>query len=168
MQKLIAGFGIDNYVNNFKKKKKFQISNISDIQKILNSVEYSKFINELPNLFASYEIIDADIVRFNIIPTSAYSRIALNLLSRNVPIVPWHDVWREINATYAYPDTGSLTTYENDWLNYLYPDEYKVCSGPYVPVYRDAQLATSCYQYRDDWWGAGILYRKMQITNSSP
>jgi len=43
----MAGFDIVNYVNNFKKRKKFQIFNISDIQKILNSVEYSKFINDV-------------------------------------------------------------------------------------------------------------------------
>jgi len=47
MEEMIYEFDLENYLHNFKKKKKFQISNISDVHKILDSFEYSQFINDV-------------------------------------------------------------------------------------------------------------------------
>ena len=44
-------FDLEQHVAIFKKKKKFQINNLSEIDKILNSTEYSRFINSVYNFF---------------------------------------------------------------------------------------------------------------------
>ena len=44
-------FDFEQYVAIFRKKKKFQINQLSGIDKILNSIEYSRFINSVYNFF---------------------------------------------------------------------------------------------------------------------
>ena len=44
-------FDLEQHVAIFKKKKKFQINHLSEIDKILNSTEYSRFINSVYNFF---------------------------------------------------------------------------------------------------------------------
>ena len=44
-------FDLEHQVALFRKKKKFQINHLSEIDKILNSTEYSRFINKVYNFF---------------------------------------------------------------------------------------------------------------------
>ena len=44
-------FDLEHHVALFKKKKKFQINHLSEIDKILNSIEYSNFINKVYEFF---------------------------------------------------------------------------------------------------------------------
>jgi ABC-type transport system substrate-binding protein len=128
----------------------------------------AKFASELPQRFVSYTALDADTVQFTMQANSTYSKLALNFLSRDVPIIPG-DIWLEINASVD----GALDTFDNDWLHFTFPEAWKVTSGPYVPVYRDAAQSSCVYQYRDDWWGEGVLYQDIPriaegLSNSFP
>ena len=44
-------FDLEQHVAIFRNKKKFQINQLSEIDKILNSIEYSRFINSVYNFF---------------------------------------------------------------------------------------------------------------------
>ncbi|MHA1193515.1 MAG: hypothetical protein ACTSP9_14720 [Promethearchaeota archaeon] len=44
-------FDLEQHVALFRKKKKFQITHLSEIDKVLNSIEYSRFINSVYNFF---------------------------------------------------------------------------------------------------------------------
>ena len=44
-------FDLEQHVALFRKKKKFQINQLSEIDKILNSIEYSRFINDVYKFF---------------------------------------------------------------------------------------------------------------------
>jgi hypothetical protein len=58
----IMKFDIELYVNQFKKKK-FIIKHLIDIEKIITSFEYSKFINSVYNFFNSK--VEGSEVRLN-------------------------------------------------------------------------------------------------------
>jgi hypothetical protein len=47
-------FDLEKHVEFFRTNKKFQVSNLSEIDKILTSVEYSKFINSVYEYFHSF------------------------------------------------------------------------------------------------------------------
>ncbi len=44
-------FDLEQHVAQFRKKNFFQITHLSEIDKILNSTEYSRFINKVYNFF---------------------------------------------------------------------------------------------------------------------
>jgi len=122
--------------------------------------------------FEDFNKVDADTVRFDIKAGYYNSRQVIWWITRNIPIVPKH-VWTEIvaeHATDVVGDVGDLGTYQYDWFDSDdVPDEWKVISGPYAPVYRDALETTGAYQYRgDDWWGEGILYQDIPNADEEP
>lgn len=47
-------FDLEQHVALFRKKKKFQITHLSEIDKVLNSIEYSRFINSVYNFFNKF------------------------------------------------------------------------------------------------------------------
>ncbi|TKJ18546.1 MAG: hypothetical protein CEE43_17830 [Promethearchaeota archaeon Loki_b32] len=122
--------------------------------------------------FESFNKVDADTVRFDIKAGYNFSRQVEWWITRNIPIVPKH-VWTEIVAehgTDVVGDVGELVTFQNDWFDSdNVPDEWKVISGPYAPVYRDALETTCAYQYRgEDWWGEGIIYQDIPNADEEP
>jgi len=122
--------------------------------------------------FEDFNKVDADTVRFDINTGYYNSRKVITWITGGIPIVPKH-VWTEIVAehgTDVVGDVGDLSTFQNDWFDSDdVPDEWKVISGPYAPVYRDALEQTCAYQYRgDDWWGEGILYQDIPNADEEP
>ena len=116
--------------------------------------QQAKFGAELITRFSDYIAIDADTVEFHLYPNASFSKMALNFLSRDVPIIMWEDGFMD----YTGGELKSLDADSLDWLSGTFPDYMKVCSGPYAPVYRNAQLTESIYQRRDDWWGNTSTY----------
>ncbi|MCJ7648757.1 MAG: ABC transporter substrate-binding protein [Candidatus Lokiarchaeota archaeon] len=116
--------------------------------------------------FDDFVKVDADTVRFDMNTGYEFSRQVEIWIMYNIPIVPQH-VWTLIET--AHGVSGDLTTYQYDWFDIAnVPDAWKVISGPYAPVYRDALESTCAYQYREDWWGAGILYQDLPNAASAP
>jgi peptide/nickel transport system substrate-binding protein len=130
-----------------------------------------RYTADFEDRFESYNVVDADTVRFDLNSGYYNSRQVIFWITRNIPIVPKH-VWTEIVAehgTDVVGDVGELGTYQYDWFDSDdVPDEWKVISGPYAPVYRDATEATTAYQYRDNWWGAGIIYQDIPNAVAPP
>ena len=117
--------------------------------------------------FVDFVAVDADTVRFDINTTADYnfSRQVEIWTRYNIPIVPKH-VWTEIVAAKGTTDFG---TYQYDWFDSSdVPNEWKVISGPYAPVYRDASESTAAYQYREDWWGNGTIYQDLPNADRDP
>ncbi|MFX1569194.1 MAG: ABC transporter substrate-binding protein [Promethearchaeota archaeon] len=110
--------------------------------------------------FADFVAVDADTVRFDINPGFEFSRQVEVWMKGNIPIIPEH-IWTLIVAATNNTD-GDFTTsaFQYDWFDSTdTPDAWKVISGPYAPVYRNAAETTCIYQYRgEDWWGHDILY----------
>ena len=52
MEQMIA-FNLEHYISQFRKKKKFQLNSIDSINSLLNSKEYSDFIENLYNFYDS-------------------------------------------------------------------------------------------------------------------
>ena len=128
-----------------------------DSEDVVKSYEMAgaqpKFMKEFPKRFENITVVDVDTVNFALLVNASYSKMALNFLSRDVPILPWDGVYEEINSTLSSPVNGSLVTFKNDWLDSAFDATWKVASGPYTPVYKDALVKTSLYAYRNDWWG---------------
>ena len=103
--------------------------------------------------FESYNIVNETGFMLNMNPSYPYSKRALTWISSNVPILPWYEVLEPVNATYDIDGSGNLSLWTNDWWSPAHNDDWKVLSGPYAPVYRDAAQQTSIFQKRDDWWG---------------
>ncbi|MFX1572302.1 MAG: ABC transporter substrate-binding protein [Promethearchaeota archaeon] len=113
--------------------------------------------------------VDTDTVRFDINTTAGYnfSRQVEIWIMYNIPIVPKH-VWSLIVADKGTNDFIGIG-YQYDWFDSIdVPNEWKVISGPYAPVYRNASKTTCAYQYREDWWGAGILYQDLPNAAEDP
>ena len=111
--------------------------------------------------FDDYVAVNATGVRFDIAPTYEYSKRVLTWISSNVPILPWYEVYINVNATYDGDGSGDLSLFTNDWWSPAHNDAWKVISGPYAPVYRDAAQQTSLFQKRDDWWGKNGTYMNL-------
>ncbi|MFX0074501.1 MAG: ABC transporter substrate-binding protein [Candidatus Hermodarchaeota archaeon] len=109
--------------------------------------------------FADFVAVDADTVRFDMNPGFEYSRQVEVWIKGNIPIIPEH-IWRVIAGLESDQGDFSVGTFQYDWFDPLdTPDAWKVISGPYAPVYRNAMETTCIYQYRgEDWWGHDILY----------
>ena len=153
----VDGLNITVNLNPNAKWSDGRIINATDVVMSYKLAEkQDKFSSELPTRFKDYIIVDNDTVVFQLHPNASYSRMALRLLSSDVPILPWYGVYEQINETYADPIDGSLATFENRWWNL--PEELRVCSGPYAFVYLNPQLTESIYQRRDDWWGNTSTY----------
>jgi peptide/nickel transport system substrate-binding protein len=118
--------------------------------------------------FADFVEVDTHTVRFDMNPGFYRSRQVEVWITGNIPIIPKH-VWELIVATHA-PGDGDFSTsaFQYDWFDSAdTPDAWKVISGPYAPVYRNAMETTCIYQYRgEDWWGHDILYT--DLPNYSP
>jgi len=122
--------------------------------------------------FVSFNKVDDDTVRFDLNATFANSRKVFWWISAGIPIVPKH-VWTEIVDEHGADvdgDVGNLMTYQYDWFDKTdVPNKWKVISGPYAPVYRDASETTAAYQYRgEDWWGEGIIYQDIPNADEEP
>ncbi len=109
--------------------------------------------------FDDFVVVDADTVRFDMKPGFEFSRQVEVWMKGNIPIVPEH-IWTEIVAEESDDGDFSTAAFQYDWFDEEdTPDEWKVISGPYAPVYRNAAETTCAYQYRgEDWWGHDILY----------
>ncbi|MFX1364486.1 MAG: ABC transporter substrate-binding protein [Promethearchaeota archaeon] len=116
--------------------------------------------------FDDFVAVDNDTVRFDINPGYEFSRQVEIWMKYNIPIIPEH-IWTEIVAEESDDGDFSTSTFQYDWFDDEdTPDEWKVISGPYAPVYRNADETTCVFQYREDWWGADILYTN--LPNYSP
>ena len=128
-----------------------------DSEDVVKSYEMAsrqlKFKDEFSKRFDNFTIVDDDTAEFGLKANSTYSKKVLEWISSDVPILPWDGVYEEINASKSNPTNGSLATFKNDWLDSSFNATWKVASGPYTPVYRDAKKKTSIYRRRDDWWG---------------
>ncbi|HDZ17242.1 hypothetical protein LCGC14_0775080 [marine sediment metagenome] len=124
------------------------------------------YIDDFADRFDSFNVVDSDTVRFDVNPGYENSRQVEYWLQNDIPIVPEH-VWTDIEDTEGISDFTGI--FQNDWFEDDFPDEWKVISGPYAPVYRDAAETTAAYQYRgEDWWGEGILYQDIPNADEEP
>jgi len=124
----------------------------------------SRYTVDFTARFADYVKVDVDTVRFDMNTGYEFSRQVETWIMYNIPIVPEH-VWTAIETAKG----GVLSTYQYDWFDAVdVPTAWKVISGPYAPVYRDALQSTCAYQYRSDWWGAGKLYLDLPNAASAP
>jgi peptide/nickel transport system substrate-binding protein len=131
------------------------------------ALNQSRYNADFTPRFDDFVKVDADTVRFDVKSGFEYSRQVEMWLMYNIPIVPQH-VWTDIEATYGTEFTPPPPGFQNDWFDAGFPAEWKVISGPYSPVYRDAAESTCAYQYREDWWGAGILYQDLPNAAEAP
>ncbi|MFX1278010.1 MAG: ABC transporter substrate-binding protein [Promethearchaeota archaeon] len=117
--------------------------------------------------FADFVVVDNDTVRFDMNPGFNFSRQVEVWMKGNIPIIPEH-IWTTIEAEESDAGDFSTAAFQYDWFDKAdTPDEWKVISGPYAPVYRNAMETTCIYQYRgEDWWGHDILYT--DLPNYSP
>jgi peptide/nickel transport system substrate-binding protein len=126
-----------------------------------------RYTTDFQARFADFVKIDATTVRFVMNPGFYFSRQVELWLMYNIPIVPEH-VWTLIETA----KSGDLSTYQYDWFENSGPNAalpaWRVISGPYAPVYRDALESTCAYQYREDWWGAGRLYQDLPNAGATP
>ena len=131
-----------------------------------NQTRYKK---DFTARFTDFVEVDTDTVRFDINTTAGYnfSRQVEIWIMYNIPIIPQH-VWSLIVADKGTTDFMSIG-YQYDWFDSAdVPNEWKVISGPYAPVYRDASESTAAYQYREDWWGNGTLYQDIPNADREP
>ena len=127
----------------------------------------SRYTTDFTARFADFVKVDADTVLFKMNPGYEFSRQVETWLMYAIPIVPEH-IWTLIEAVHA-DSSGDFGVYQYDWFDIAnVPDAWKVISGPYAPVYRDVTESTCAYQYRTDWWGAGILYQDLPNAASAP
>ena len=127
----------------------------------------ARYTTDFTARFADFVKVDADTVRFDMNPDYYFSRQVEIWLMYNIPIVPQH-VWTLIETAHA-DSGGDFGLYQYDWFDIVnVPDAWKVISGPYAPVYRDALERICAYQYRDDWWGEGILYQDLPNADEAP
>jgi ABC-type transport system substrate-binding protein len=126
----------------------------------------SRYKTDFDLRFEDFVAVDADTVRFDMKPGYEYSRQVEVWIKGNIPIVPKH-IWTQIVASVGESDF-SITSFQYDWFDPAdTPETWKVISGPYAPVYRNAMETTCIYQYRgEDWWGHDILYT--DLPNYSP
>jgi len=117
--------------------------------------------------FEDFVAVDADTVRFDMKPGFEFSRQVEVWIKGNIPIIPKH-IWTQIVAAETTDGDFSTGTFQYDWFDVAdTPDAWKVISGPYAPVYRNAAETTCIYQYRGaDWWGHDCLYT--DLPNYSP
>ena len=128
--------------------------NATDVHRsYIMAANQTQWKTDFPLRFASYNIVNATGVSFNMKPGYEYSRRVMDWISTNIPILPWYEVYKEVNATYDKDRSGDLSLFTNDWWSPAFNDAWKVCSGPYAPVYRNAAQTTSLFQKRNDWWG---------------
>ena len=128
----------------------------------------SRYKTDFALRFDDFVAVDADTVRFDMKPGFEFSRQVEVWIKGNIPIIPQH-IWGVIVTTEGGVDGDfSTAAFQYDWFDAAdTPDAWKVISGPYAPVYRNAQETTCIYQYRgEDWWGHDILYT--DLPNYSP
>jgi peptide/nickel transport system substrate-binding protein len=121
----------------------------------------ARYVTDFALRFDDFVAVDADTVRFDMQPGFEFSRQVEVWMKGNIPIVPEH-IWTQIVTQESVNGTGDFTTaaFQYDWFDDEdTPDEWKVISGPYAPVYRNVAETTCVYQYRgEDWWGHDVLY----------
>ncbi|MFX1573178.1 MAG: ABC transporter substrate-binding protein [Promethearchaeota archaeon] len=161
----------DSITIDLNSKAKWSNGETIDADDVVYSYELAqaqaRYTKDFSARFTNFTKVDKDTVRFDINTTAGYnhSRQVEIWIEYNIPIVP-KDVWTEIVEE---KDTMDLGTYQYDWFDSEdVPDKWKVISGPYAPVYRDASESTCAYQYREDWWGAGVLYQDIPNADKEP
>ncbi len=127
----------------------------------------ARYVTDFALRFEDFVAVDNDTVRFDMNPGFESSRQVEVWIKGNIPIVPEH-IWTTIEAEESDAGDFSIAAFQYDWFDGAdTPDEWKVISGPYAPVYRNAMETTCIYQYRgEDWWGHDILYT--DLPNYSP
>jgi ABC-type transport system substrate-binding protein len=107
--------------------------------------------------------VEDHIVRFDLTDDYKFSRQVQLDIRTDAAIVPKH-VWEDIVEEEG---ENMGTTFQNDWFDDGFNEDWMVISGPYAPVYRDATEATLALEYRgEDWWGHEVLYT--DVPNYSP
>lgn len=113
----------------------------------------------MQNIIADITVDGNDVI-FHMNESKYFSFRMEQYLYTEIPIVPQH-VWTEIASEYGVGDnhmTLDVTEFKNDWLDESFPDKWKVCSGPYIPYFRDLTAGEEIYKYREDWWGANKIH----------
>ncbi|MFX1254715.1 MAG: ABC transporter substrate-binding protein [Promethearchaeota archaeon] len=101
------------------------------------------------------EKVDDTTVKVTLKDAFKYSRSVYFQFVGRWQVLPSH-IWPQIAAD---PDTneGGLYLMTVNWLDPDFPEEYKVCSGMYIPHSVAVDNSWSLYERRDDWWGVGVL-----------
>ncbi|MBN1214526.1 MAG: hypothetical protein JXA99_03695 [Candidatus Lokiarchaeota archaeon] len=125
----------------------------NDVVKSYELASYQpQWKTDLPLRFKNFTEANSTGVIFYMNSDYNFSRRAIDWISTNIPIIPWIGVYQEIYGIYA-DGSGSLSSFENNWWDPSFNPAWKVCSGPYAPIYRNNEQTESIYQRRDDWWG---------------
>ncbi|MBY9005781.1 MAG: hypothetical protein KGD63_03400, partial [Candidatus Lokiarchaeota archaeon] len=144
-----------NLTININPNAKWSDDTAIDAEDVVTSYEMaqyqSKWVSDFPMRFVAFHEITSTQVKFEVYANSSYSKRVIDWISTDTPILPWDNVYEDINLTATA--SGSLAAFTNDWWDAGFNATWKVCSGPYSPVYRDAAQTTSVYERRSDWWG---------------
>jgi peptide/nickel transport system substrate-binding protein len=127
----------------------------------------TKYKADLTSRIKSFTEVDDTTVKFTANTGYEFSNNILQAISYDIPIVPEH-VFSEVRQEYMDSETGSLDAFNNDWFADDFKDEWKVCSGPYLPYYRSDTMSEEIYKYRDDWWGFGKIHTDLPNGNRKP
>jgi ABC-type transport system substrate-binding protein len=98
----------------------------------------------------SWENVDAKTFRIHINSSYPNSAVVWRHMTLSYNILPKH-VWTLIEAEYG----DETNTFANDWQATDMPEEWKVASGMYLPIWHDDDR--TIMQRNDDWWGKDVF-----------
>ncbi len=128
-----------------------------DVEKSFELAQYQyPFMDVFSDKIESFSALNSYTVEIILKPNAEYSRAVMKMISNNMPIVPWH-VYNEVNEIYV-DENGHLDNFNNNWFDPTFNEAWKVCSGPYAPVYLNEDQNKVIFQFRDDWWGKTDTY----------
>lgn len=119
------------------------------------------------NRVDNFVIVDEKNFYLEMNPNYHYSRDVWFRFAGGARLLPPH-IWDAIAIERGgWPINGSgpdnsigqvgNQDFTNDWLDPEFPEEWKVCSGPYVPYFVSETRDKQMYKKVDSWWGDGVL-----------
>ncbi|MFX1297912.1 MAG: ABC transporter substrate-binding protein [Promethearchaeota archaeon] len=122
----------------------------------------TKFGADMKKRIDKIEKIDDNTVKFTLKSDFYWSSKLEEWLINDVFIVPKH-IWEDI-----IDENPVLDDFNNDWFDSSFNDDWKVCSGPYIPYSRTSTMDEEIYVRRDDWWGKGRIHTDLPDTKGNP
>jgi len=98
----------------------------------------------------SFEIVNDKTFRMHIKPEYPNSAVVWRHMTLSYNVLPKH-VWEKIEAQYG----ANMRTFKNDWQAADMPNEWKVASGMYLPMWHDADR--TIMKRNENWWGKNVF-----------
>lgn len=97
-----------------------------------------------------FEIVNDKTFRVHINSSYPDSAVVWRHMTLSYNILPKH-VWEDIEVEYG----ENMRTFTNDWQDPDMPEEWKVASGMYLPMWHDDDR--TIMQRNENWWGKDIF-----------